>query len=492
MHTVRFGPFIYNTTTGSLMKDGEEQILRQQVHTLLKTFVEREGVLLSRDELIAAVWPQEHVEPNTFFQCMNHLRKALGESSEDPQFIQNYPRKGYVWMCPVDRFESRKPRRNRAMWLLGLAAVFILVWLPVYFFKSRVSAAPSAHTPVTRQALQAQPALENPSSGNLPAVYAPQPADHSSPDGRIDRQGNLGRHMAKLESDYPQLFSQARTAFENGDPRSCERILHELLDRAEREGYEEAKTMATLSLAKILRFRDPNAAKQLLSKARMAFVDLRDPQKYHEATYILTLVHLDLGEWDSAAELLETDLVPRGRGKRKQRVYFALAKGLWHLKTGELASAQEALQIGRRHLKNRRTTKNSLQFDLLEAAILFAQGDYEQAYRSSERVILNAKGAGQPIIDLQARWLMGQMDALSNQPDQARQRYTQIDERADLFALDYFRAKAIWTLRQLQPDNLPAFARENTTSPDYQRLIEALVNTSKRDLLPPGTQLFNL
>ena len=492
MQTIRFGPFTYNTATGSLIKDGEEQILRQQVHALLNTFLEQEGILLSRSELIAAVWPQEHVEPNTFFQCMNHLRKALGENAEAPQFIQNFPRKGYVWICPVTRAPSRKARKTRAMWLLGLAALFLFAWFVAFFSKPPTSSVLSGHALNARKAPQAQKPLANPSSGNLPAVYTAQPSKHSQVENDGIPSSYLSRHMAKMDGDYPQAFAEAKSAFDNRDPMTCERLLRNLLDRAQREDYREAEAMAQLSLAKILRLRSPIAAKQYLSKSRLHFFDLGDAEKYHEATFILTLVQLDLGEWDSAANLLQNDLAPRGRHKRKQRIYYALAKGLWHLKTGDLASAQKALQTGRRHLRNRRASKNSLQFDLLEAAILFAQSKYETSYQHCQRIVLNAQSAGQPIIDLQARWLMVQMEALSNQPGQARQHYAQIDAQANLFALDFFRAKATWTLRQLQPDHLPAFPIENTISQDHQRFIEHLVKTSKQDLLPAGTRLFNL
>lgn len=49
---------------------------------------------------------------------MNHLRKALNETTHSPQFIQNYPRKGYVWICPaVMASESNSKNRLLQWWL---------------------------------------------------------------------------------------------------------------------------------------------------------------------------------------------------------------------------------------------------------------------------------------------------------------------------------------------------------------------------------------
>lgn len=50
MNSLQLGPFNDHPTTGILVKDGQQQVLRHQVNLLLKTFVKRQGELLSKEE----------------------------------------------------------------------------------------------------------------------------------------------------------------------------------------------------------------------------------------------------------------------------------------------------------------------------------------------------------------------------------------------------------------------------------------------------------
>src|SRR5215470_14952736 len=99
----RFGAFKLNVQTGELSNDGKKLQLRDQPLKLLLAMLEQPGELVTREELVRRVWPD-----GTFVdfdrglnKAVLHLREALGDSAEHPQFIETLPRKGYRFVAPV-------------------------------------------------------------------------------------------------------------------------------------------------------------------------------------------------------------------------------------------------------------------------------------------------------------------------------------------------------------------------------------------------------
>lgn len=493
MKLLQFGPFQYDSETGTLSKGGTEQVLRHQVNALLRTFLENEGSLLSREQLIAAIWPQDHVEPNTFFQCMNHLRKALGESSDEPRFIKNYPRKGYVWICPIQTVPIEANQFKRPHWPLPLLAVTLATaffWIGAHLRET----APKGETTLLWDGPSANFKLRdlNPVGEAIPAMHTNQASALASP--RQEKQMNLylGKTMAEMRGDYPSAFAQSKAAFDQGNPLKCERILTQILTRATQENYAEAKAMALLALGRITRFRNPTLALKYLDEAKSLYLHLRNQQKFHESTYVLVLVHLDLGEWDTVRHLLQVDLFPRGRRKRQQGAHFALANGLLHLKTGDLAGAESILDEGRYQRSIRHRTWISLHFDLLEAALLLAKGQYFQAQQVSKSTLSRASREGQPFIAVQAQWLLGQAELLGQNFDQAKQHFTQAHQAAQAHQMDFFLAKTHWMRQHLPEHHREIIAVAGTPSSENLALIERFMVIPTDDASISSAQLFNL
>ena len=99
----RFGTFAVDVKTGELTNAGRRTPLREQPLQLLLALLERPGELITREELTSRLWPD-----GTFVdfdrglnKAMNHLREALSDSAEHPQFIETLPRKGYRFIAPV-------------------------------------------------------------------------------------------------------------------------------------------------------------------------------------------------------------------------------------------------------------------------------------------------------------------------------------------------------------------------------------------------------
>ncbi len=106
----RFGDFTLDAHTGELARNGNRTPLREQPLQLLLALLQKPGELVSREELIGRLW-----EPNTFVdfdrglnKAVNHLREALGDSAEHPQFIETLPRKGYRFVGKLEE-EDRPP-----------------------------------------------------------------------------------------------------------------------------------------------------------------------------------------------------------------------------------------------------------------------------------------------------------------------------------------------------------------------------------------------
>ncbi|HEY7286776.1 MAG TPA: FlgO family outer membrane protein [Vicinamibacterales bacterium] len=161
VHVYRFGAFTVDARTGELSNDGRRTPLRDQPLQLLLALLERPGDLVTREELTRRLWPA-----GTFVdfdrglnKAVNHLRDALGDSADHPQFIETLPRKGYRFIAPVtfvtsddgdaarDRAPLGTPRRR--LWLVAatlLAAIGIAAAADVggirHWIGGRSSAAP--------------------------------------------------------------------------------------------------------------------------------------------------------------------------------------------------------------------------------------------------------------------------------------------------------------------------------------------------------------
>jgi predicted ATPase/DNA-binding winged helix-turn-helix (wHTH) protein len=93
--TYRFGEFTLDIASGCVHKTGVEIKLRPKVYETLKYFVENAGRLVSKQELMQAVWPDAFVTDDSLVQCTVELRRALDDGSQ--QLLKTVPRRGYLF-----------------------------------------------------------------------------------------------------------------------------------------------------------------------------------------------------------------------------------------------------------------------------------------------------------------------------------------------------------------------------------------------------------
>jgi DNA-binding winged helix-turn-helix (wHTH) protein/pimeloyl-ACP methyl ester carboxylesterase len=102
-----FGPFRLEVGEHRLVRDDQPIPLTGKAFSTLCALVERNGSLISKQDLLSAVWPETTVEENNLDRNISTLRKALGEQSNGESFIETVPRVGYRFVAPVSVSPSK-------------------------------------------------------------------------------------------------------------------------------------------------------------------------------------------------------------------------------------------------------------------------------------------------------------------------------------------------------------------------------------------------
>jgi TolB-like protein/DNA-binding winged helix-turn-helix (wHTH) protein/Flp pilus assembly protein TadD len=111
---LRFGTYEVSLQSGEVRKAGLRIRVQQQPMKLLELLLERPGEVVSREELRSRVWPNESF--GDFDQALNiaigKLRSALGDSAENPRFIETLPKRGYRFIADVSVVDvDTRPKR---------------------------------------------------------------------------------------------------------------------------------------------------------------------------------------------------------------------------------------------------------------------------------------------------------------------------------------------------------------------------------------------
>jgi TolB-like protein/DNA-binding winged helix-turn-helix (wHTH) protein/tetratricopeptide (TPR) repeat protein len=107
---LRFGVFEADLRTGELTKHGRRRRLQEQPFQLLVVLLEKPGDLVTREELHARLWPQTTVDfDHGLNKAISKIRDALGDSADNPRFIETVARRGYRFLASVTIVEDRQP-----------------------------------------------------------------------------------------------------------------------------------------------------------------------------------------------------------------------------------------------------------------------------------------------------------------------------------------------------------------------------------------------
>ncbi len=100
---LRFGVFEVDLRAGELRRQGARIKLQEQPFHVLTVFLHRPGEVVTREELRSQNWTADTFVDfdNSLNTAINKLREALGDSADNPRFIETLPRRGYRFMAPV-------------------------------------------------------------------------------------------------------------------------------------------------------------------------------------------------------------------------------------------------------------------------------------------------------------------------------------------------------------------------------------------------------
>jgi DNA-binding winged helix-turn-helix (wHTH) protein len=139
---IRFGVFQVDLCSGELFKNGHKVRIEAQPFHILSILLKRPGELVTREELKQGLWNQD-----TFVDfdhglnaAIKKLREALNDEAKTPHCIETLPRRGYRFICPLDRFPEATQPRGRAPpkvprakesksrdWLLWIGVLVVLM-----------------------------------------------------------------------------------------------------------------------------------------------------------------------------------------------------------------------------------------------------------------------------------------------------------------------------------------------------------------------------
>ncbi|MEO8135796.1 MAG: winged helix-turn-helix domain-containing protein [Betaproteobacteria bacterium] len=167
MAQLKIGDWLVDRATNDISRNSEVVHLEPKVVDLLIALAHRANQVVSREELLAQVWSGVVVGEDVLTQAVIKVRKALGDSTRAPAYIQTIPKRGYRLIAAVEWIEAATdakrpkteppkteppiespPRPASARWLLG-AALIAAVAGAGYWGYARI--APDAFAPSVQE-----------------------------------------------------------------------------------------------------------------------------------------------------------------------------------------------------------------------------------------------------------------------------------------------------------------------------------------------------
>ena len=134
---LRFGVFEVDVRVGELRKQGVRIKLQEQPFHVLTVLLQRPGEVVTREELRSENWSADTFVDfdNSLNTAINKLREALGDSADNPRFIETLPRRGYRFIAPVTGVDgttrgtatgvsaARPPRGRKIVMMVAVAVL---------------------------------------------------------------------------------------------------------------------------------------------------------------------------------------------------------------------------------------------------------------------------------------------------------------------------------------------------------------------------------
>lgn len=148
-----FADFRADVLNKSLSKDGVNLSVTPKVFDTLIVLIENAPNLVEKDVLMERIWHDRFVEESNLTFNIKMLRKILGDSASNPDFIETIPRRGYRFIAEVRENEplenvhidnSSNKKTNQSFYLIASAVIFAGLILVFAFYRNGFSLYSSA------------------------------------------------------------------------------------------------------------------------------------------------------------------------------------------------------------------------------------------------------------------------------------------------------------------------------------------------------------
>jgi len=134
------------------LSSGDKSVkLEPKSTAVLAYLADRPGQVVSREALLAAVWPGVVVGDDSLTQVVVKLRRALGDTSEEPTYIQTISKGGYRLIATVRRSEASEPSRiersSHLRWLAAAGGAAVVLAAAAAWWTTRTESAAAPTSP---------------------------------------------------------------------------------------------------------------------------------------------------------------------------------------------------------------------------------------------------------------------------------------------------------------------------------------------------------
>src|SRR5215217_1770243 len=110
---IAFGPYRLDAQNARLLRAGRPVALTPKAFDVLHHLASRPQRLVTKDELLTAVWPDVIVSDASIKVCVREIRKALDDGVKTPTYIETVHRRGYRFIAKVDG-QGATPMQSQA------------------------------------------------------------------------------------------------------------------------------------------------------------------------------------------------------------------------------------------------------------------------------------------------------------------------------------------------------------------------------------------
>ena len=136
----RLGPWVVRPNLNSISRDGRTTRLEPKMMEVLTYLSQQSGSVVSKEQLINAVWRDTFVTDDVLIRCISELRRAVNDDPKEPQFIETVPKRGYRLLQVVELLPAVEPARPQPedklarRWKLAIAVVLFAAAIAATFY----------------------------------------------------------------------------------------------------------------------------------------------------------------------------------------------------------------------------------------------------------------------------------------------------------------------------------------------------------------------